>query len=122
MKHKQIVRLGAVAGSLAAMAPAAIGQEVGDPQAGQVIAAEVCAECHAVLPGQGVLTDPDPLPFEGAGALAFEDIANTPGVTAMVLSAWMVSTHPTMPLILLEDDELRDIVAYILSLKDEQDL
>jgi hypothetical protein len=31
----------------------------------------------------------------------------------------MQSTHPTMPNIILEDDELRNVVAYILSLKDE---
>ena len=48
----------------------------------------------------------DPLPFE--------DIANTPGITEMALHAWMTSTHPTMPDIMLEAEELRGVVAYIL--------
>ena len=122
MRLGRIARLVTMVGSLAALTSAAQGQETGDPQAGQVVAAEQCAGCHAVLPGQGVSTDPDPLPFDGAGALAFEDIANTPGVTTMALSAWMASNHPTMPQILLEDDDLQDVIAYILSLKDAQDL
>ena len=122
MRRRQSARLGALVGPLAVAASTAMAQPSGDPQAGQAFAEQVCAECHAVLPGQGVLTDPDPLPFEDAGALAFEDIANTPGVTEMALSAWMVSDHPTMPNILLEDNQLRDLISYILSLKDEQDL
>jgi mono/diheme cytochrome c family protein len=94
-------------------------QQVGDPEAGLAVAAEVCAECHEVMPMEGVSRDLAPLPFEVGEAMAFEEIANTPGVTAMALFAWMQSTHPTMPNIILEEDELRNVVAYILSLKDE---
>jgi mono/diheme cytochrome c family protein len=90
---------------------------VGNPEAGQVVAVEVCSQCHAVLQGEGVDPHPDPLPFEELKPLPFEDIANTPGVTEMMLYAWMTSSHPTMPDIVLESDELRNIAAYILSLK-----
>jgi len=122
MSYRQILHIIVAAGTLAAATTAAMGQTSGDPQAGQAVAAEQCAQCHAVLPGEGVLENPDPLPFDGAGALAFEDIANTPGVTAMALSAWMTSIHPTMPQILLSEDDLNDVIAYILSLDAEQDI
>ena len=97
--------------------PTVSAQEVGDPQAGYTVAEEVCAQCHAILPGEGVSSDPEPLPFEQSVALPFEDIANTPGVTAMALFAWMTSSHPTMPDIKLTPEELRNVVSYILSLK-----
>jgi len=97
----------------------ATAEPVGDPEAGLAVAAEVCAECHEVMPWEGVSPELAPLPFEVGEAMAFEEIANTPGVTAMALFAWMQSTHPTMPNIILEEDDLRNVVAYILSLKDE---
>lgn len=100
--------------------PTASAQVVGDPQAGQGVAMEVCSSCHAVMPGEGVDPDPDPLPFDELEPLPFEDIANTPGVTAMALFAWLTSSHPTMPNIVLEEEELRNVVSYILTLKGDQ--
>ncbi len=98
----------------------ALAQETGNPEAGQIVAEEACSVCHAVLAGEGVGPDPAPLPFEALEALPFEDIANTPGITEMALYAWMTTSHPTMPNIVLNGQELSDVVAYILSLKDEQ--
>ena len=88
---------------------------------GQTLAVQVCSRCHAVLRGEGATPKPEPLPFSEIGRpLAFEDIANTPGVTEMALYAWLTSSHPTMPNIVLEKEELRNVVAYILSLKTDQ--
>ena len=85
---------------------------------GRTLAVQVCSRCHAVLRGEGVTTNPEPLPFSKVGRpLPFEDIANTPGVTAMALYAWLTSSHPTMPDIMLDKDELGNVVSYILSLK-----
>jgi len=97
----------------------ALAQE-GDAEAGQALAVEVCASCHAVLPGEGVDPDPDPLPFQKLVPLPFEDIANTPGVTETVLTVWLTTSHPTMPDIVLADDERRNVIAYILSLKGQR--
>jgi mono/diheme cytochrome c family protein len=107
----------AVLGSLSLLPCSLSGKELGDPGAGFSVAEEVCAECHAILPGQGFFPEPDPLPFEDSVPLPFEDIANTLGITELALFAWMTSSHPTMPDIILEADELRDVVAYILNLK-----
>ena len=85
---------------------------------GQTLAVQVCSRCHAVLRGEGVTTNPEPLPFSKVGRpLPFEDIANTPGVTSMALYAWLTSSHPTMPDIMLDKNELGNVVSYILSLK-----
>jgi hypothetical protein len=46
----------------------------------------------------------------------FEDVANTTA-TAMGLFTWMTTSHPPMPDIALRPEELRNVVAYILSLK-----
>ncbi len=47
----------------------------------------------------------------------FQEVADTPGMTELALSVWLQSSHPTMPNIVLEQDDLRNVVAYIRSLK-----
>ena len=89
-------------------------------EAGQTLAMQVCSRCHAVMPGEGGNRKPKPLPFENVGEpLPFEDIAKTPGITEMALYAWMTTSHPTMPNIVLEKEQLRNVVAYILNLKED---
>jgi hypothetical protein len=58
-------------------------QQVGDPEAGFAVAANACAECHDIMPMEGVSPEPNTLPFEELEAKPFEEIANTTGVTAM---------------------------------------
>ena len=99
---------------------AVLAQEVGDPEAGLAVASEVCAACHVVSPDHPRSPDLQALPFEALQPLPFIDIANTPGVTEMVLYAWMASSHPTMPNIVLGAEELNDVIAYIISLKEER--
>ena len=52
-----------------------------------------------------------------AHSAPLEDVANTSGVTATALRVWLQSSHPTMPNIILEPNDLSNVVAYILSLK-----
>jgi mono/diheme cytochrome c family protein len=92
--------------------PAAAGaQEPGDARKGLSFAQQVCAECHAVLARETV----SPL----ANAPPFEAIANTPGMTAIALTVWFHTSHPTMPNIVIHGDDLDNIIAYILSLRDK---
>ena len=77
----------------------------GDPQAGFTYAKEVCANCHAIS------NYDSPVPK----ATAFDKIANVKSAEA--LFEWMHTTHPTMPDIPLEREDLDDVIAYILSLK-----
>jgi mono/diheme cytochrome c family protein len=93
---------------LLGFAHAASAQE-GDAAAGAAYAKQVCAACHAVLPNEQI----SPL----AQAPTFQKVANTPGMTEMALSVWLQSSHPTMPNIILKQDDMRNVVAYITSLK-----
>lgn len=81
----------------------------GDPFAGRDYARDACADCHR-LPGQAE---------EGEAAPSFEAIAARWETTGMSLLAWLTSTpHPTMPNLIVPQDEAKDVVAYILSLQE----
>ena len=83
--------------------------EIGDPQAGFDYAHKVCGTCHAVS------QEPSPDP----NAPRFRDVANTPGMTPTAIRVWLqAASHPTMPNIVIEGQQLRNLTAYILSLKD----
>jgi mono/diheme cytochrome c family protein len=96
------------AAALLVPAQAATAQEA-DIEAGGAYAEQVCAACHAVLPNEAF----SPL----AAAPTFQSVADTPGMTEMALTVWLQSSHPTMPNIVLKQDDLRNVVAYIRSLK-----
>lgn len=96
--------------SAAISAPAA-SQQIGDEENGRMFASDVCAQCHAVRADE----KNSPLP----SAPRFEDVANTPGMTAIALRVWFESPHPTMPNIIISDAQMRDVIEYILSLKRE---
>jgi hypothetical protein len=66
-------------------------------------------ECHAVQRGQR--RSPH------AQAPAFDEIATTPGMTSIALTAALRTSHRLMPNIVLSDDELRNVIAYLLSMR-----
>jgi mono/diheme cytochrome c family protein len=84
-------------------------QNAGDVAAGHSLANDVCAECHGV----------EPLEFFSPhlSAPAFQEVANTGGMTALMLSAWLNSSHPTMPNFKINRSDQADLIVYILSLK-----
>lgn len=84
-------------------------QQTGDPLKGAKLAQSVCAQCHAVRKGQ--LRSPNPM------APSFSNVAKWPGMTEMALRAWLQSSHPLMPEIVLDNDEKNNVITYILSLK-----
>jgi mono/diheme cytochrome c family protein len=86
-------------------------QESADANSGRIFAKEICAECHAVSEGQ--VASPTP------AALSFKAISNTSGMPRIALIVWFQTPHPTMPNLMLKADDLDEVIAYILSLKDE---
>jgi hypothetical protein len=40
-------------------------------------------------------------------------------MTAMALTVWFHTSHPTMPNIIIHGEDLDNIIAYILSLRDK---
>ena len=75
---------------------------------GKAYAESMCAACHAVG-----ATIRSPLPE----APPFSTIANTPGMTAIALNAWLHTSHPTMPNFVIDPARIDDLAAYIVTLK-----
>lgn len=85
----------------------------GDPVRGEAYVRDICASCHAVE--RGALGSPI------ADAPTFQEIADTPGMTARALTVWLTTFHPerTMPNLVVAPQDRQDVIAYILSLADE---
>ncbi|MEX0853609.1 MAG: cytochrome c [Bauldia sp.] len=99
-----------LAAALLAAAHVASAQEVGDPQAGLAYALVNCTECHAV--------EPDDWDSPFVKAPPFEEVANTRGVSDVALLSFFQTSHETMPNFVIAEPDMRDLVAYIRSLKD----
>ena len=98
------------AATLALIAPSAHAQD-GDAAAGYAFARQACSACHVVEADQQAPR------FLVIGP-AFRDIANTRGMTATALRVFLTTSHPKMPNLILTPDEIADVSAYILSLRD----
>ncbi len=104
-------RLGPTLATIPLTAGPALAQELPvDPAAGRVLAEAVCAACHAIPGGAP--------PIGVSGARSFEALAADPAVTGLTLHAYLRTLHPP-PSFVLNEAQLNDVVAYILSLRDE---
>ncbi|MCB1487658.1 MAG: c-type cytochrome [Bauldia sp.] len=83
--------------------------EMGDPERGYAYAEQNCAECHAIDRG-----DYDTPNFF---APPFTEVANVPAMSEMALISFFQTPHPTMPNFVVPPDDVRDLIAYILSLR-----
>jgi mono/diheme cytochrome c family protein len=81
-----------------------------DPVRGQELARRLCAGCHATEPNSGQAINPD--------VPSFSAIARQPNATAERLAGRIIVPHPAMPNTQLTVAEIRDVIAYILALKD----
>lgn len=79
-------------------------QQIGDPVAGRRLAEGVCLQCHSADSGP-------------KRAPTFAAVAAMPSTTAQALGVFLKTSHPTMPNIMLSDNERDDVIAYILSLR-----
>jgi mono/diheme cytochrome c family protein len=86
-----------------------LAQDADESGRGREIARTICAACHVVAKGQLVSPNSEAPPFPV--------LATTPGMTTIALTAALLTSHRLMPNIILEPDERRDVIAYILSLK-----
>ena len=82
-------------------------EDPGDPQAGFDYAKAHCSSCHAIS------AEKSPLPR----ATRFREVADRPGMTGTALRVWLETSHPTMPNIVVEKQDMLNVIAYILSLK-----
>ena len=84
----------------------------GEPKSGLSIAQKLCSGCHMVAPGSNSTAQP--------GIPSFPAIAGHEGQTAERLAGIIIVPHPPMPTIQLTMTEIRDVVAYIMSLKSDK--
>lgn len=80
-----------------------------DPANGRLLAERLCSSCHAVTP-------------EGGGTVradvpSFKSIAGKPNSSPERIAGAIIMPHPAMPGVPLTRAEIRDIIAYIGSLK-----
>ena len=94
------------------VAQATEAMDIGDARKGLDYAHRVCAACHNVLRSDA--------PSPNRQAPAFKKIANTPGMSVTALTVWSRSTHPTMPNLIIDPNDMDDLIAYILSLRDRK--
>ena len=107
-----LLLLGAVLAPAALLAPVR-SQELGDIVAGERLAREVCAACHAVERGDTLVS------FEGAPA--FQLVANDPSASEVGLRVFLRTPHENMPDFILTPQQTDVIVTYILSLRERTD-
>ena len=80
-----------------------------DVTEGDRLAHTLCVNCHVVdTHGPAIRTDRVP---------SFSWIANQKGLTSTTLPAWLITAHERMPDFNLTRDEIRQVSAYILSLR-----
>jgi mono/diheme cytochrome c family protein len=84
-------------------------QPGGNAHRGRELAARLCVTCHVI--------DRTPSGPVRADVPSFPAIAGRPGSTAEYLAGKIIVPHPAMPGVALTADEIRDIVAYIVTLK-----
>jgi mono/diheme cytochrome c family protein len=107
IRFGNLVPMGAIVA--AGLAGSSAFAQDGDRVQGLALARQVCSECHTI--------DRSQTPSPNPASPRFEVIAKTPGMTAAALSVALLTPHRTMPNILLNPEELRNIVAYVLSLQ-----
>lgn len=95
---------------LLSLSQLAHGQTRPDIVRGQEIAERACSGCHAIDGSKGATV-------QGTDVPSFRAIAAQPDQTPGRLETYIMVPHRPMPAIPLELSEVRDVVAYILSLK-----
>jgi mono/diheme cytochrome c family protein len=81
-----------------------------DPENGRTISRALCTNCHVIEKGSNAAA-------VNADVPSFPAIANKPNQSAEHISTWLLSAHGPMPNVHLTRKELRDLSAYIISLR-----
>lgn len=84
-----------------------------DTKRGLELSKRLCVNCHYINYKRQ--------PVANETAPSFRKIANTPGQTEERVAGKLIIPHPDMPTIPLTRSEIRDIIAYIMSLKDKKE-
>ena len=80
-----------------------------DPERGRILAERVCVACHVVSKAPATVAIDVP---------SFPAIANKPGQSMETIAGRIVIPHPPMIAVPLTREEIVNVVAYIMTLKD----
>ncbi|WP_146210737.1 cytochrome c [Azospirillum sp. TSO35-2] len=82
------------------------------PANGKRLAQALCGDCHSVVPGS-----PGGLGMAGPDLV---ERVQDPAITELALRSYLRTSHPIMPNVMPNREETDDIVAYLLSLKENR--
>jgi len=102
--------LAAAVVALAFLAGPSKAQGQGDPERGKDVADKVCAFCHMARPGAPMLQGTADVP-------KFPEIAKREGLDADYIAGKIMAPPHPMPPVALTKQEIADVAAYILGLK-----
>jgi len=108
---RPVVNGAAFALTLFVAAPMALAQPApkADPARGQALAQRLCSNCHDVGAQQSPAARVEPPSFRAIAAR---------GYSAEALAGKIIIPHPEMPAVPVTLAEIRDLIAYIQSVKD----
>ena len=108
MHHKTLILFALLVAAGAILGEPAFAQEIGNATRGWKLAIRACAGCHWVRHAgkSGSLRTP-----------TLSAIANTKGMSGMALNVALLTSHRSMPNIVLNAQERADVIAFILTLK-----
>lgn len=108
MHHKRLIVIALMVTVGALLDAPVFAQEIGNATRGWKLAFGTCAVCHGVRNGGKSRSRLAP---------TFSAIANVKGMSAMALNVALLSSHRSMPNIVLDAQERADVIAFILTLK-----
>ena len=88
-----------------------------DAERGHKVADTWCSECHRISPDEPSGARPGHVLPPPMVAPSFMEVAARPDTTADSLARFIGELHLPMPTYRLSDDERREVIAYILSLR-----
>ncbi|MGI9372779.1 MAG: c-type cytochrome [Hyphomicrobiales bacterium] len=106
--HRATLLIATVA-MLSTQTSSAQSETFGESERGAQIAQEWCSECHQMPDG--------PQPSGDLKGPKFSTISAMPSTTRMSLTVWFRTPHPSMPNLVIEENDANDLIAYILGLK-----
>jgi cytochrome c len=108
MRRKRLISIALMVAVGALLDAPVFAQEIGNATRGWKLAIRTCADCHWVRNARKSGSPRAP---------TLNAIANVKGMSAMALNVALLTSHASMPNIVLDAQERADIIAFILTLK-----
>lgn len=112
MPRRWLQWLAAVSMGAVLTSPAISQSVVADPGRGRELSESLCSTCHIVDASPGNIAKSD--------ISSFFSIANRVDQSRARLASAIIFPHPEMPKVSFTNSELRDVISYIMSLREKK--